>query len=247
MTANTRLDGKRVALLAADGFEYIEFELPRAALRLAGAHVDVVSLHGGKIRGMNLTQPAGAVRVDKTLEEANVNLYDGLFITGGFIGPDLLRQSERARSFARAFDQAQKPIAALCHGPLVLISAELVAGRHLAAWPGIRDDVVHAGGIWHDEPLVTDRNWISSRGPQDLPRFISAMIELFATGNVRSLEANNGNGEDTSRRSMESSPKPERPSGFVVTAARLLPGPTVRTMLLGALGGAAAVAIARRV
>jgi len=241
-TKAKKLEGKRVAMLAADGFEYIELTLPRQALRLAGAQVDVISLHGGRIRGMALTEPIGNVRVDRTLKEANADDYDALLVPGGFIAPDLLRQSRLAREFVRAFDAKQKPIAALCHGPWLLVSAELVSGRHLASWPGIRDDIVHAGGTWHDEALVLDQNWLSSRGPQDLSEFVRGTIELFATGPLSAERV-----DYASALAVESSPKAERPYDLVVSAARLIPGPTVRGLLAAAVGTALGLLIARRV
>ena len=237
------VSGVRVAVLAADGFEYIELVAPCHALRLAGADVEVVSLHRGRIRGMNLTQPTGTVRVHRALEDASAEDYDALFIPGGFIGPDLLRQSRLAREFVKAFDVRRKPIAAICHGVWLLVSAELARGRHLSSWPGIRDDVVHAGGIWRDEPLVRDSNWISSRGPQDLPQFIGAMLDLFALGEDQAELAEHAQVENGR---SQSSPKPEHPMGSVVTAARLLPGPTLRTVLAGAVGTALTIALVRR-
>jgi protease I len=175
-----RLRGKRVAILAGDGFEYVELVVPRKALEVAGAVTEIVSLHEGKIRGMNIAEPSRAVRVDCTLEQADPTRYDALLIPGGFIGPDFIRQSGRARAFVSAFDAAGKPIATLCHGPWLLVSAELVNGRTLASWPGIRDDIVHAGGVWRDEPVVIDRNWVTSRSPADLRAFVPAMTDLFA-------------------------------------------------------------------
>lgn len=238
-----KLRGKRVAVLAADGFEYVELAIPRAALRMAGARVDVISLHDGKIRGMNLTEPTRKVRVSCTLAEADPDRYDALLIPGGFIGPDFLRQSREARSFVRAFDQANKPIATLCHGPWVLASADLVEGRRLASWPGIRDDIVHAGGIWRDEPLVRDGNWVSSRGPQDLPAFIPAMIELFAAG---AQVTANERSSLMRRRGDTSSPRHRKPMGLAVAAARLLPGPTFRTVAAAAALTAVTAAVLRR-
>src|SRR3954447_7059928 len=134
-----RLKGRRIAALAADGFEKVELVIPMKALRAAGAEIDVISLRHGNIRGVNRQEPAIRVHVDKTIAEANPADYDGLLLPGGFINPDLLRQSAEAREFVRAFASTDKPIATLCHGPWVLASAGLLDGRTLTSWPGIRD------------------------------------------------------------------------------------------------------------
>src|SRR3954468_14825855 len=139
------LKGRRIAILAADGFEKVELSIPANALRLAGAGVDVISLRRGRIRGVNLHEPASRVRVTKIIKEADPAEYDGLLIPGGFINPDLLRQSADAREFVRAYNATGKPIATLCHGPWLLASAGLLQGRTLTSWPGIRDDLVNAG------------------------------------------------------------------------------------------------------
>ena len=123
------LKGRRVAVLAADGFEKVELTIPVAALKAAGAKVDIVSLRPGRIRGVNLHEPGGKVRVTQTLSDASAADYDALLLPGGFINPDLLRQSADARAFVRAFDMARKPIATLCHGPWVMASAGLLNGR----------------------------------------------------------------------------------------------------------------------
>src|SRR4051794_16705947 len=136
MLAQKSLEGRRIAVLAADGFEKVELTIPTKALRLAGADVDIVSLRSGSIRGVNLHEPAGRVHVDKTLAHASPADYDGLLIPGGFINPDVLRQSAEAREFVRAFERAGKPIATLCHGPWLLASAGLVSGRTMTSWPG---------------------------------------------------------------------------------------------------------------
>ena len=227
-TERRKLRGKRIAILAADGFEYVELVVPKKALEMAGAVTEIVSLHEGKIRGMNVSEPTKAVRVDCTLETADPSRYDGLLIPGGFIGPDFVRQSRIARSFVRAFDAADKPIATLCHGPWLLVSSELVNGRTLASWPGIRDDIVHAGGIWRDEAVVVDRNWVTSRGPADLNSFVPAMTNLFSMGPRARPEAVEG----ALRRPDISSPQADRPEPVALEMTRRLPGPGV-WMFLG--------------
>lgn len=174
------LDGLRVAILAADGVEQIELTSPREKLEDHGAEVEVVSLRRGSIRAMNLMAPGKKVDVDRTVSAADAADYDALLLPGGHFGPDFLRQSEKALDFVRAMDRAGKPVAVICHGPWVLVSAGLVRGRQLTSWPGIRDDVRNAGGIWKDEAVVRDGNWVSSRGPQDLRKFNKAMLELFS-------------------------------------------------------------------
>src|SRR3954463_11459539 len=174
------LSSRRIAVLAADGFEKVELTVPVNAMTAAGAIVDVVSLRRGRIRGVNLHEPAGRVRVTKTVQEANPADYDGLLVPGGFINPDLLRQSAEARDFVRAFDSAGKPIATLCHGPWVLASAGLLQGRTLTSCPGVRDDLVNAGATWLDQQFVRDGNLGTSRGPQDLIPFVKGCLELFA-------------------------------------------------------------------
>jgi PfpI family intracellular protease len=139
------LKGRRIAVLAADGFEKVELTVPLRALRAAGAKVDVVSLRRGRIRGLNLNLPATRVRVDRTVEQAGAGDYDGLLVPGGFINPDLLRQSAPARGLVREFVESGKPVVTLCHGPWVLASAGVLQGRTVTSWAGIRDDVVNAG------------------------------------------------------------------------------------------------------
>ena len=180
MPTRRRLKGRRIAALAADGFEKVELVIPLRALKLAGAKVDVVSPRHGRIRGANLHMPAGRVGVDKTIGEADPGDYDGLLLPGGFINPDLLRQSAQAREFVRAFAASDKPIVTLCHGPWVLASVGLLDGRTLTSWPGIRDDLVNAGATWLDQEVVRDGNLVTSRGPQDMAAFVPAMLDAFA-------------------------------------------------------------------
>jgi protease I len=150
------------------------------ALHDHGAEVEIVSLRPGRLRTVNFMYPGKKVRIDRTLRTADPDDYDALLLPGGLIAPDTLRQSEQALDFVRGFERAGKPIAVICHGPWLLVSAGLVVRRNLTSWPGIKDDVRNAGGIWHDEPMVRDRNWVSSRGPQDLKHFNRAMLDMFA-------------------------------------------------------------------
>jgi protease I len=173
------LKGVRVAVLAVDGFEQVEVTMPVAALRRAGADVRLLSLRPGRIRGMNFIFRGRKLAVDDTIEHARVEDYSALLLPGGFVNPDLLRQSTKVKDFVRAFNESGRPIATLCHGPEVLISAGIVRGRKLASWPGIADDVRNAGGDWQDEKVVRDENWVSSRSPLDLASFIPAMLNLF--------------------------------------------------------------------
>lgn len=175
-----KLKGLRVAVLAADGFEQMELTLPVKKLRREGAQVEVISLKPGSIRGMNLLYPGKKVAVDATLREVKAADYDALLLPGGFVNPDFLRQSELALEFVRDFERMGRPIAVICHGPWVLASADVVRGRRITSWPGIRDDIHNAGGLWQDAPVVRDGTWVSSRGPQDLPQFLHAMVSLFA-------------------------------------------------------------------
>jgi deglycase len=174
------LKGVRVAVLAADGVEQVEVTVPVRTLRRAGADVRLISLRPGRVRSVNFLGRGRKLLVDDTIFDANPDDYGALLLPGGFVNPDLLRQSEHALDFVRAFEWAGKPIATLGHGPEVLISAGIVEGRKLASWPGIADDVRNAGGEWQDRELVHDGNWVSSRGPFDLPAFSRGMIELFA-------------------------------------------------------------------
>jgi protease I len=232
------LKGRRIAVLAADGFEKVELTIPVAALKAAGAEVDIVSLRRGRIRGVNLHEPASRVRVTRTIDEASPGRYDALLVPGGFINPDLLRQSETAREFVSAFDVAGKPIATLCHGPWVLASAGLLAGRTLTSWPGIRDDIVNAGAVWLDQAVVRDRNLVTSRGPQDMVPFVRAMLDHFA-----GFEA----GRPAEQHTRISSPQRDQPPAAVVKALQWMPRPSIRTALgIGVAAVATFAAVSRR-
>ena len=229
MPTRRRLKGTRLAALAADGFEKVELMVPLRALKAAGATVDVVSLRRGRIRGVNLHMPASRVRVDKTVGQADPGDYDGLLLPGGFINPDLLRQSAPAREFVRGFAARDKPIATLCHGPWVLASAGLLNGRTLTSWPGIRDDLVNAGATWLDQELVRDGNLTTSRGPQDMAAFVRGMLDAFAKTSPEPATT-------ASRR--ESDGQREAPIGWAVAALRW--SPKLSTAALAAIGLGAA-------
>src|SRR4051812_4442509 len=225
-----KLKGRRIAALAADGFEKVELVVPMKALQAAGAKVDVISLRHGNIRGVNLHEPADRVHVNKTIDEADPAEYNGLLLPGGFINPDLLRQSAEAREFVSAFDRADKPIATLCHGPWVLASAGLLQGRTLTSWPGVRDDLVNAGATWLDQEFVRDGNLATSRGPQDLIPFVKGCLDLFAQ------RARISRQQQTP--ASQSAPQANQPPQIVLTAMKWLPKPSVRTAI--ALGAVAA-------
>jgi protease I len=228
MSSKRTLKGRRIAVLAADGFEKVELTVPLHALRAAGAKVDVVSLRSGRIRGLNLNMPAARVRVDKTVEQANTGEYDGLLVPGGFINPDLLRQSAPARGLVREFVESGKPVVTLCHGPWVLASAGVLQGRTLTSWAGIRDDVVNAGATWLDQEVVREGNLTTSRGPQDMAAFLPAMIDAFAAGPRAATTPGTAPGSDPQRSS---------PPDLVTAATRW--SPKASTVALAGIGLAA--------
>jgi len=232
------LKNRRIAVLAADGFEKVELMVPVRALKKAGATVDVVSLRPGPIRGVHQHAPAGRVTVTTTLGEANPAEYDALFVPGGFISPDTLRQSARARQFVRAFDLMKKPIASLCHGPWVLASAGVLPGRTVTSWPGIRDDVVNAGATWLNEPVVQDDHLVTSRGPQDLKPFVQSMLQLFGN-RIPDYDV-------APAPPRASAPQPSDPPQVELRARRWLPRPSFRAVVGLGLMAAGVVAAKTR-
>jgi protease I len=177
-----KLTGKKVAILAADGFEQVELTKPRKALDDAGAKTSVVSIKPGKIQGMNHADKGETVTVDLTLADAKPEDFDALMIPGGLMNPDTLRSTEKALEFVRHFFQKGKPVAAICHAAWVLIDAGVVRGRTLTSWPAIKTDVRNAGGNWVDEEVVVDNGLVTSRKPDDIPAFNEKMIEEFGEG-----------------------------------------------------------------
>ncbi len=179
---NNRLDGKKIAVVVADGFEQSEFEKPVEALRNAGAEVTVISPEGMEVRAWNHSEWGVTVKVDLQIHKASSEDYDGLLLPGGVMNPDTLRQDAEVVDFVREFFAQSKPVAAICHGPQLLIEADVVAGRTLTSYPSIRVDLENAGAQWIDETVVVDEGLVTSRSPADLSAFNAKMIEEFAEG-----------------------------------------------------------------
>lgn len=179
-----KLEGKKIAILIADGFEQVEMTGPRAALQKAGAETFLVSPNPLEVQGMNHLEKGDTFPIDHALEMAQPQEYDALLIPGGLANPDELRSTPLAVDFARHFLEWDKPVAAICHGPWVLIEAGGVHGRRLTSWPAIHTDIENAGGEWVDEEVVVDRGVVTSRSPKDIPAFNRAMTEEFAKAPV---------------------------------------------------------------
>jgi len=178
--AEPNLKGKKVAILATDGFEQSELAEPRKALDQAGAETKVVSLQSGQIRGWKNTDWGDRVNVDVTLDAAKVDQFDALLLPGGVMNPDKLRMSQRAVQFVRGFVDAGKPVAAICHGPWTLVEADAVRGKRMTSWPSLKTDIKNAGGVWEDAEVIADRGLVTSRKPDDIPAFNRRMIAEFA-------------------------------------------------------------------
>ncbi|HLX64053.1 MAG TPA: type 1 glutamine amidotransferase domain-containing protein [Planctomycetota bacterium] len=179
------LQGMRVAILITDGFEQIEMTEPHAALRNAGARTAIVSPAGEKVQGVEHGEKREKFTVDVPLSLAHPEDYDALVLPGGVANPDRLRIIPEAVNFVRAFVDAEKPIAAICHGPWMLIEADAVRGKRVTSWPSVRTDLKNAGALWTDRDAVIDGNLLTSRKPADLPVFNLRMIEVFAEAAAR--------------------------------------------------------------
>ena len=182
MNDNQRLNGKRIAILATEGVEQSELERPREALSQAGAATDLISPKKGEIHAWDEDDFGETFQVDVSLDDANPEKYDGLLLPGGVMNPDKLRMHPSAIEFVRAFFAAGKPVAAICHGPQVLIDADVVRGRKLTSYPSVKKDLMNAGANWVDEQVVVDNGLVTSRKPDDIPAFNAKMIEEFAEG-----------------------------------------------------------------
>jgi protease I len=179
---NQVLKGKTIVILATDGFEEDELLKPLKALREAGAEVEIVSLKPGKIKAWKDGNWGASVDVDQSIEEVDVDDFDALMLPGGVINSDKLRMNENAVDFVVDFVNRDKPIAAICHAPWILIEAGMVEERRMTSWPSLKTDLYNAGANWVDEQVVSDRGLITSRKPADLPAFNEKMIEVFAQG-----------------------------------------------------------------
>jgi protease I len=182
MATESGLKGRRVAVLATDGVEQVELVEPRKALDDAGAVTELVSLTAGAIQAVNHHEKGDTFEVDATLDEAQASQYDALLIPGGVANPDALRMDPRAVQFVREFMVSDKPVAAICHAPWLLVEADAVAGRTLTSWPSLRTDIQNAKGDWVDREVVVDEKLVTSRKPEDIPAFNAAMLREFARG-----------------------------------------------------------------
>jgi protease I len=180
--AGSTLKGKTIAIVAADMVEEVELVEPRKALEAAGATTELISLEPGEIQAANHFDKGGRHRVDRAVEEVDASDYDGLMIPGGVANPDLMRGDENMVEFARAFFEQGKPVAAICHGPWLLVEANVLRGRTLTSWPTLQTDIRNAGGNWVDQEVVTDSGLVTSRKPDDIPALNAKMIEEFAEG-----------------------------------------------------------------
>lgn len=176
------LSGRKVAILATDGFEQSELMEPKKVLEGAGATTHVIGPKSGEIRGWQKHEWGKSIHVDRTLDECKVSEYDALLIPGGVMSPDQLRTEPGAVQLVRDFARAGKPIAAICHGPWMLIEAGIVKGRRVTSWPSLRTDMKNAGANWVDQMVATDHGLITSRKPEDIPDFCKALNDQLAEG-----------------------------------------------------------------
>ena len=176
----TDLKGVKVAILVTDGFEQVELTEPRKALDQAGADTSLVSPKRDQVRGWNFTDWGDKFPVDVSLNEARADAFDALLLPGGVMNPDLLRLEAKAIDFIKSFVTADKPVAAICHGPWTLIDAEAVRGKRIAAWPSLKTDLRNAGAQWIDEEVVVDGKLVSSRKPDDIPAFNREIVKMFS-------------------------------------------------------------------
>jgi protease I len=178
--ADSKLNGLRVAILVDKGFEQVELEKPRKALDQAGAETRIVSPQAKKVQAWKLTDWGDKFSVDVPLDQAVADDFDALHLPGGVMNPDLLRMQPKAVQFVQAFFAAGKPVAAICHGPWLVLEAGAARGRRITSWPSLKTDLRNAGAEWIDQEVVVDGNLVTSRKPDDIPAFNRALIDLFS-------------------------------------------------------------------
>jgi protease I len=178
----SRLEGRKVAFLATDGVEQVELTEPWKTVQDEGGTPELISLESGEIQGFEHLDKGDTFEVDKPVSDADPGDYDGLVLPGGVANPDFLRADEDAVRFVRAFFEAGKPVAAICHGPWTLVEADVVRGRTLTSWPSIKADIENAGGTWVDEEVHVDSGLVTSRKPDDLPAFNDKLAEEICEG-----------------------------------------------------------------
>jgi protease I len=174
------ISGKKIAILATDGYEQVELTDPKKNLEKAGATVDVISIKTGQIKGWDKTDWGKSVKVDHLVTEVKPADYDALVLPGGQINPDILRTDKNAVAFIKQFVESGKPVAAICHGPWGLVEADVVKGKTVTSWPSVHTDLKNAGANWVDKEVVQDGNLITSRKPADIPAFSKALIDTLA-------------------------------------------------------------------
>jgi protease I len=178
----SHLTGKKVAILVEDGFEQVELTSPKEALEAHGAQTHIVSPKSGNVKGWEHTKWGQEFPVDVAIEQANANDYDALLLPGGVMNPDKLRTNKKAVNFVRSFFDQGKPVAAICHGPWMLVEADVVNGRKVTSYPSIQTDLKNAGANWVDQEVVVDQGLVTSRKPDDLPAFNRKLVEEISEG-----------------------------------------------------------------
>jgi protease I len=211
------LNGRKVAILATDGVEQVELVEPRKALDAAGAVTHLIAPKEGAIQGMNHDEKADMLPVDRVLAQVHASEYDALLLPGGVANPDTLRMEPAAVQFVREFMLSEKPVAAICHGPWLLVEADAVSGRKLTSWPSLKTDISNAGGQWVDQAVSIDDRLITSRKPADIPQFCAAIVKEF--GN-RMDEARM---DEVGEQSFPASDPPPNPSSIGGEGATLSP------------------------
>ena len=211
------LKGRKVAILAADGVEQVELIEPRKALDAAGAITHLISPKEGAIQGMNHDEKGEMLPVDRALSQVHASEYDALLLPGGVANPDALRMEPAAVQFVREFMLSEKPVAAICHGPWLLVEAAAVSGRTLTSWPSLKTDIRNAGGQWVDQPVAVDDRLITSRKPSDIPAFSAAIVKQF--GN----RIDEARADVVSEQSFPASDPPPGPSAIGGEGAALTP------------------------